>query len=410
MAARREAAVAATDPRSFQLLGRRRIHGLSWLVAGLGAFSPRPAQAQSRVDLLNLFYQESGGRTQVLESLIQVHEELGDAIGVADLTLTHDTISGASPTGAYPHLQVVTSASGTSSSGAFPLARDNNHRNAAAFAFGRKLGAHLPTVDVSYSKEDDYLAREVGVADAWTLAAGRGTLHYGLSWGDDVSEPITNHLRLPKHSHSYALGWTWILGGDDLMDVSASRTRLDGYLDEPYKVVQVGAGTVSDHRPDQRTRAALLFKYGHYFTWDAALKTSYRFYKDDWAVRAHTVDVVYEQRLGDGWVLSPEARLYTQTAASFYGDQFQTAQAYMSSDYRLSAFTGLLGGLGLSWEVQDGLVLKLGASVEQDRGRNRVIPLAQGSSPGPGARYSGPSSSSADLVKTAITVGLSWRF
>ena len=402
--------MAATEPRTFQLLGRRRMHGLSWLVAGLGAFSARPAQAQSRLDLLNLIYSESDGRTQVLESLIQVHEELGDAIGVADLTLTHDTISGASPTGAYPHTEVTTSASGTSSKGAFPLARDDNHRNAAAFAFGRKFGAHLPTVDVSYGKEDDYLAREVGVADAWTLAAGRGTLHYGVSWGDDLSEPITNHLHLPRHSHSYALGWTWILDGDDLMDLSASRTRLDGYLDEPYKVVQVGPALAPDHRPDQRTRDALLFKYGHYYLWDAALKTSYRFYRDDWGVRAHTLDLVYDQRLGDGWMVSPELRLYTQTAASFYGDQFQAVQPYMSTDYRLSAFSGLLGGLVVSWEVQDGLVLKLGASLEKDRGRDRVTPLATGSGPGPGAIYAGPSSSSADLLKTAITVGLSWRF
>jgi hypothetical protein len=371
----------------------------------------RPAQAQSRVDLLNLMYKEGDGRTQVLESMLLLHQDMGDALGIADLTLTHDSISGASPTGAYPKLDVTTSASGaTTSAGAFPLARDNNHRNAVAFAYGRKFGAHLPTVDVSYSKENDYVAREAGLADAWTMAEGRGTLHYGASTGSDVSEPITNHLHLPKKSLSFALGYTWILGADDLVDVSLSRTHLHGYLDEPYKIVPVGPVTVPDHRPGTRTRDALLFKYGHYFSWQGVLKSSYRYYRDDWGVRAHTLGFVYEQRLFDGLTVAPELRGYTQSAASFYGSLFSTPQPFMSSDYRLSPFASLTGGATVSYELQDGLTLKAGGTYQIARGRDRVIPLTSGLVPGPGATYGGPSASAADLTKVAITLGLSWRY
>ena len=383
---------------------------MPWVVAGLGVLGGRAGHAQSRVDLMNLLYQEADGRTRVMEQVLLLHQDLGDALGVADLTLTHDAISGASPTGAYPKLDVTTSASGTTSKGAFPLARDDNHRNAAAFAYGRKFGAHLPTVDVSYGKEDDYVAREAGLADLWTLFEGRGTLHYGLSGSSDLSEPITNHLHLPKKGVSFAAGWTWILGPEDLMDVSLSRTRLYGYLDEPYKVVPVGSLLAPDHRPDTRLRDAVLFKYGHYYDWDGALKASYRFYRDDWALRAHTLDLVYEQHVFDDWILSPEVRYYTQTAASFFGNLFAQSQPFMSSDYRLSAFSSALGGLSLSYAVRDGLSLKAGASYEVARGRDRATPLASGSTPGPGASFSGPSSSSADLSKLAITFGLSWRY
>lgn len=407
MAARREVAVAATEPRAFRVRNRRT---LPLLVAGLGALGARHAQAQSRVDLLNLIYQEDGGRTQVLEQMLLLHQDLGDYLGVADLTLTHDAISGASPTGAYPKLDVTTSASGTTSKGAFPLARDDNHRNAGSFAYGRKFGAHLPTVDVSYGKEDDYVAREAGVSDQWTMLRGRGVLHYGLSMSRDLSEPITNHLHLPKNSLSYAAGWTWILGAEDLVDFSLSRTHLDGYLDEPYKVVPVGAALAPDHRPDTRTRDAALLKYGHYFDWDGALKASYRYYKDDWALRAHTLDLVYDQHAFDDWIITPELRYYTQNAASFFGNFFLAPQPYMSSDYRLSSFSSVMGGLSLSYAVRDGLSLKLGASYEMAKGRDRVTPLASGPGPGPGAVYSGPSSSSADLNKTILTFGLSWRY
>ena len=383
---------------------------MPWVMAGLAALGGRAAHGQSRVDLLTLAYDESGGRTKVLEEMILLHQELGDALGVADFTLIHDSISGASPTGAYPKLDVSTSASGTTTRGAFPLARDNNHRNAGDFAYSRKLGAHLPTVDVSYGKEDDYVARGAGLADAWTLAGGRGTLHYGVSGSNDLSEPVTNNLHLARKSVSYALGWTWILGPDDLMDLSASQTQLRGYLDEPYKVVQVADTLVPDHRPDTRTRDALLFKDAHYFYWDGALKSSYRYYKDDWQVKAHTLDFVYDQHLDDGWTVTPEVRYYTQTAASFYADLLAAPRTFLSSDYRLSSFSSIMAGLAATWELSDGLTLKLGAAREMAKGRDRVTPISSGTVGTPSAVYAGPSSSSADLTKTSITFGLSWRY
>jgi len=399
--------VAATEPRNFRVRNRRT---MPWVMAGLAALGGRAAQGQSRVDLLTLSYDEAGGRTKVLEEMVLLHQDLGDALGVADVTLIHDSISGASPTGGYPTLDVTTSASGTKSRGAFPLARDNNHRNAGDFAYSRKFGAHLPTVDLSYGKEDDYEARGAGLSDAWTMAGGRGTLHYGLSESDDLVEPVTNRLHLPRKSVSYALGWTWILGPDDLVDVSASSTHLHGYLDEPYKVVQVGDATVPDHRPDTRTRDALLFKAAHYFSWDGALKSSYRYYKDDWAVKAHTLDLAYDQHLGMDWLLSPELRLYTQTAASFYADVLAAPRPYLSSDYRLSSFSSVMLGLSSTWELADGLVLKAGAAREMARGRDRITPLSSGTVGTASAVYSGPSSSSADLTKTTLTLGLSWRY
>lgn len=373
---------------------------MPWIVAALGALGARGAHGQSTLDLVNLAYHEPGDRIQVLEQMLLLHQDLGDALGVMDVTLTHDAISGASPTGAYPKVDTTTSASGTASpQGAFPLARDRNHRNAVALAYGRAYGAHLPMVDVSYSKEDDYTAREAGLSDAWTLAEGRGLLHYGASLGSDLSEPITNHLKLTRKSASFALGFTWILGPGDLLDVSGSRTRLTGYLDEPYKVVTVGLGAAPDHRPGVRTRDALIFRYGHYFPWNGAMRTSYRYYTDDWALRAQTLDATYEQRLGPRWTVAPEVRYYTQTKASFYASQFAAPQPYMSADYRLSSFDSFLEGLSASCQLKDSLVLKAGGTFERARGRDRVRPLA-----------TGPILSSADLDKATFTLGLSWRY
>ncbi|HEX7615455.1 MAG TPA: DUF3570 domain-containing protein, partial [Thermoanaerobaculia bacterium] len=75
---------------------------LSLLAAGAGALAAHGAQAQSQIDARLLYYKESGGRTQVINPLVNVHEDLGDAWGTLDLLLAYDSISGASPTGGYP--------------------------------------------------------------------------------------------------------------------------------------------------------------------------------------------------------------------------------------------------------------------------------------------------------------------
>jgi len=413
MAVHLEVAVAATDPAVFRVCGRSRIsiQDLSWLVAGIGALVGRQASAQSFVDFRYLNYQESNSRTHVQEPMMLLHQELGQALGQVDLTLTRDVITGASPTGAYPTMSVTTTtgASGGSSvnaSGQIPLAPDKDVRKAFTLAYSRKIGAHLPAVDVSLSTEHDYVSHELGISDAWTLCEGQGTLHYGLSISNDTVNPVTNHLHLPKKSRSYAAGWTWILGENDLLDFSMTWTKLHGYLDEPYKIVPVGLGTLPDHRPDTRTRESYLAKYAHYFEWDGALKGSYRFYKDDWGLRANTLDFTYDQHIDEGWILFPRLRYYAQNGADFYGAAFAQPQPYLSADYRLSPFSSFLFGLSASYEIADGVTLSIGGSTQKQTGKDRLTPLLTAATQG----YSAPDTSPADLSTNTVTLGLRWRY
>ena len=368
--------MAATRRGAAKRAGRRRA-GLPLLVAGLGTLAARKAGAQSYIDSRLLLYQESGGRTQVVDPLFFLRQDFGETAGQLDLTVGYDVVSGASPTGGYPTLDVTTSASGgTSASGQVPLVSYSDRRASLAAAYRRRFGSHLPEVDLSYAKENDYTARSLGISDAWTMLEGRGTLHLGLSLSDDVVAPVGRDVKLPKRGNGYSLGWTWVLGERDVVDVSASLMALSGYLDDPYKVVPIGAPedgtTAPEHRPDSRSRFALVARYGHHYRWDGAIKTSYRFYSDDWGVRAHTVELVYDQRLGSDWIVSPQLRLYVQSAASFYGSLFVEPQQFMSADYRLSAFHSVLAGLKVSRKLYGGLEVYGEVTFQTQRGSDRI--------------------------------------
>lgn len=381
---------------------------IPWIAAGLSALAAGEVHAQSHLDVDTLYYQESNGRTRVLNPSVLLHRDFGLTGGSLDLLLGYDTISGASPTGGYPTLDTTTSASGTvTQSGRFPQVSYRDRRKAGTVTYAHKFGSNLPSIDVSYSKENDYLARGAGVSDAITLFGGRGTLHLAASASRDVVTPVTTLVSHDKSSNGFAAGWTWILGERDLLDVSASLTKLSGYLDDPYKIVPVGATTVAEHRPGTRARYATLFKYGHYFdVADGAIKGTYRFYWDDWGVRAHTVEIRYDQHVGDDWILSPRFRAYTQSAASFYASSFAAPRTYMSSDYRLSPLDSTLLGLSAAYRVKQSLTVTAGATYTSQHGRDRVTPLVAT----PDASSAGLLVSSADMTVITWTVGLSWRF
>jgi hypothetical protein len=383
---------------------------MPWLAAGLGALAAREGRGQSLIDSRFLFYKESAGRTEVLNPVLFIQQDLGDRWGQLGVTLGYDAISGASPTGAYPTSDVTTSASGhLIQSGTFPSAQYRDRRKSLSLSWTRRFGAHMPSIDVSYAKENDYVARGFGLSDAWTMAGGLGTLHYGIAISRDIVEPVTNRLHLPKSEIGYSLGWTQVLGERDLLDVSASLMRLSGYLTDPYKVVPIGdvtAGTtLPEHRPDTRSRRALVVKYAHFYPWNGALHADYRYYDDSWGIRAHTLDLVYEQRLFTDWIVAPEVRLYTQSRANFSGASFPVPRTDMSADYRLSAFGSILGGVTISYAISPSMSANLGGNIQSQRGRDRVIPVPKAAGTPPG-----PSISAADLTVATVTAGFTFRY
>ena len=386
---------------------------MPWVAAGVGALAAREAYGQSSVNAQFLFYKESGGRTQVLNPVIFWNQDFGKSGGQLSLNLGYDSISGASPTGAYPTSDVTTSASGTvTASGQIPQAEYRDTRKSVGLSYGRQFGANLPTVNLAYAQENDYTARGIGFSDAWTLIGGRGTLHFGVALARDTVSPVSGPevgQNLPKDTNGFSLGWTWILGERDLADISLSLMNLSGYLTDPYKVVPIGldgsTDTVPDARPNSRSRRAIVGKYSHYFLWDGSINVLYRYYGDDWSVHANTLDLTYNQKVDEDWIVSPEIRLYTQTGAYFYGNRFVVPQPYMSADYRLSPFGSFLAGLTVTRHLYESISANIGATYLSQHGRDRItlVPTTE-------ETRGSTSVSAADMKVTTITFGFLWTY
>jgi len=302
-------------------------------------------------------YQESGDRITVKSPALSLLTPITDD-WVFEIGAVYDSISGASP---YYH----TTLSGASGKGI-------EDKRTAADITVTKYFANRTSVSVraAYSTEDDYRSTAGGVTIRHATPDQNTTFTIGGGYSGDEIFPTVGPQPPPtqqKRTYDAIIGVSQVLSPNDTAQVNFYYAHQSGYLTDPYK-----AYWGIDNRPTSRDQKALLVRWNHFFeSADATLRTSYRYYNDDWDVTANTVTIDWAQTLPDGWVLTPGLRYTTQSAASFYYDPvydpvlgapyppgyLQNPNAFYTADQRLSAFGGITAGLKISKALPQGWLI-----------------------------------------------------
>jgi len=291
------------------------------------------------------------------------------------------------------------------------------------------------------SREPDYTSNFVNAGGTWSFDRKLTTLTWSASytWSHIQASLEANtaadwgayidRIRLKGgvptllgRQKDYALGAaaSRVLSADEVISANVSFTQNHGFLSNPYKATilafddpdqfmdSTGLRTVVvkgslEQRPDLRNQLAADLNYVRYIApWDAALHVDYKFFRDSWNITAHTLDVSLYQPLGDGWMLTPGIRYYTQSEASFYQPYFlfnqafpilfprnpelppqldhsQIALKYFSSDERLSAFGDVSGSLVASKQIFENAKLELGVEFSRHAGGLKLGGHGEGS-------------------------------
>ena len=169
-----------------------------------------------------------------------------------------------------------------------------------------------------------------------------------------------------KSTTDLILGLTHIINRRTVGQVNLAYSLSSGYLTDPYKVfsvvdeptgVPIDDSSYFEGRPGDRQRASITFHLNHQlYPSNNILHGSYRYYTDDWEVDSHTLDLNYRFRFANTNWLEPRIRLYTQTKAYFYQNQFYVDDAgasdpttkfpeYISADYRLDDMSSVTPGI-----------------------------------------------------------------
>lgn len=339
------------------------------------------------VDGSYLSYTEADDRVAVSKTLVTLERTLDE--NKLSVGLVHDTMSGASPTGAIRSSDSSVTYTG-SSGGSFDSATGydgssswfEDTRVQAGFSLEQAARRNLLlTWGSVVSSEADYDSFGASVAlkreradklasfDAG-LAATFDTIYRSDSQGTPEPLADTSQSELygagKRSTFDALIGATRVLNRRTVAQVNLSLGLSSGYHSDPYKVISAAdeedrvIANYHDSRPGSRLRTSLYGQIVHKLPdSEHSLHLSYRLYGDDWGVLSHTGDFRYRHQLTSRQYLEPHVRLYRQSAADFYArslgvDERQDAElpddGFASADYRLDVMSSVT--LGLKYGIE----------------------------------------------------------
>ena len=361
-------------------------HQLGMAVCTLLAANGSSAQTTDspwQVDTSYLSYVEADDRVSVSKTLANLTRQ--NDRGSMTVNLVHDTMSGASPTGAIRSSNSAVTYTSASGGNGFSAGSSADYSKSAFEDTRIQAGLNLERehsrgLTFSYggavSRESDYdsFAGSVGVAKESSdklstydvgLAMTFDTIYRSDTGG--TPEPLGNLQQERPYSEGsrkttdFLLGMTRVLNRQTLAQLNVSFGLSEGYHSDPYKIISAAdaenriIANYHDSRPDSRMRTSVFGKVVHQLSdSEHSVHLSYRLYQDDWGIQSHTADLRYRHQLSPRQYLEPHIRLYRQTQADFYQRKLSVDEGLnpilpedgnASADYRLDAMSSATVGI-----------------------------------------------------------------
>jgi Protein of unknown function (DUF3570) len=256
----------------------------------------------------------------------------------------YDQVSGASP-------KYYSDVSGAS--------KMSDKRSAADVKVTRYFERAAVAVGAARSSEHDYKSTALSLDGRMSSDDNNSTWNLGLGVTIDAINPVKggqhNVVNEHKGTGEVMLGLTQVASRDDLVQLTLTQSVGRGYFSDPYKLY--------DYRPRRRNASVGLLRWNHHLEeWGATLRSSYRYYRDTFGIRAHTAELGWVQPVSATLKFTPSLRYATQSAAYFYVDPVTDTSlypgpvgspTYNTADQRMSAFGAVT--VGIKAELQLGL-------------------------------------------------------
>jgi hypothetical protein len=299
------------------LAGRLSVSAPILLVLFPGQRAAAATLPDQRADFLYHMY-EGGGETVQGPALL-VRKNFAEKASVS-AGYSIDSISGAS-------IDVVTNAS--------PY-----HEEQRQLQLGGDYLYRDTLVSASYigSLEHDYRARSVGLSVAQDMFDNRTTIALSYSRGHDTVGEVHTDLHAVADHNTYGVSLTQVINPTLIGSLGYEAIADDGYLQNPYRSARVLGASVAQSYPGTRTGQAASLKLVKSWSPTFSSRFEARYYHDTWQVNAINAGFTVSTYVYRGILLEDSYRFYTQKAASFYSDDFERPETYMSRDKVLSSF------------------------------------------------------------------------
>lgn len=313
--------------------GWSRARLLGRLAAALSCTCVAAFAATLPEDLAELMYHSyDGGGVQVTGPALKVRKGFANEFSLA-ANYYVDSITSAS-------IDVITSAS--------PY---TEQRDEVGVVLDWLKGNSLMNVGYLASDESDYESGTWSVGVAQDFFGGMSTVSLGYTRGDDTVSRVDTDFEDSIKRNGYAVGWSQVLTPKIVASLDYEAILETGFLNNPYRSARVLGAQVPEQYPRARNSHTVALRGIGMVSDATALELGYRWFRDTWQVRAHTLEAALARRVRPGLTAELSLRYYTQDAASFYADNFDAAYEFMARDKELSTFNNISVGGRLTWDL-----------------------------------------------------------
>ena len=163
----------------------------------------------------------------------------------------------------------------------------------------------------------------------------------------DSLKPTITASSCHLSTDSFFASASQIVSRNAVVAVTYDLEKLDGFQSNAYRTVVTASGLLPESHPDTRLRQAVAGSVRLYVpSTHTTFIPAYRYYRDDWHIRAHTPELRVVQEVGKHADAAVRFRYYHQSAAFFYEDRYGTIDTttvhYITDDPKMSAFDGEL--------------------------------------------------------------------
>ena len=178
-----------------------------------------------------------------------------------------------------------------------------------------------------------------------------------ISYGEGEHRKV--HIpRTPRNTFSGSLTFSQVVNKNLQFSLIAEGVAQNGYLGLPFHRVYFTDGSEKiENLPSTRFKLPLGIRLNYFLGDKVIFRSYYRYYTDDWGIKAHTASLEVPYKISSFVSISPFYRYYIQTASTYFAPyaQHQASDPYYTSNYNLSAFTSQFFGVNVRITPEKGV-------------------------------------------------------
>jgi hypothetical protein len=210
----------------------------------------------------------------------------------------------------------------------------------------KSLGVNLYFAKKTADKNGEFSAKLQGYLDNLKIILPV-ELRPPADQNDDIDE--SSYPTEKRNSFSGSFSYSQILNQRLQIMFIADLIYQQGYLGLPFHRVYFDNNVVKvENLPETRLKIPLGFRANYFIGDKMIIRSFYRYYKDDWGLSSHTIDLEAPVKITPFFSITPFYRYYNQTAVDYFKPYHihKAADQYYTSNYDLSKFSSNFYGAG----------------------------------------------------------------